>query len=171
MHSVIKNYNNTINSNSNNNQITVPQTTGITYNVGETSSNYIDEIENVIGFNPQPTKKISIPVSNNARTVIPTQSTISIDSSITSEHPAIFDEDVVQKCTTDAIRNSTKITEAMNTTAMTIPQTTLMSDILATDTSSAGISNTTIIIGIITLIIFLLIIGYLLYKYYSSNLV
>ena len=166
MPSVIKKYNNTINSNSNNNQIAVPQTTGITYNVGETSSNYIDEIENSIGFNPQPTKKISIPASDNSRTVIPVQTQKSTDSSITSDHPAIFDEDVVQKCTTDAIRNSTRITDAM-----TIPQTTMMSDILAADTSSSGISNTTIIIGIITLIIFLLIIGYLLYKYYSSNLV
>ena len=182
--SVIQNYNNSINSNSNNNHITVPQTTGITYTIGSTSSNYIDEIENAIGFNPQPTKKISIPASDNVSNIIPSATTNVDSSSATSDidHPSIFDEDgeVVRKCTSDAIRNSTKITEAMITIANTTPQATILSNItsnikssitsaIEADTSSSGISNITIIIGIITLVIFLLIIGYFIYIYYFST--
>jgi ankyrin repeat protein len=174
--SVIKNYNNSINSNSNNNQITVPQTTGITYTIGATSSNDISTSESpdVTSFNPQPTKKINIPVTDNVSNIIPTVTNTESSSSSMDLHPSIFDEDgeVVRKCKTDAIRNSTKITEALTTNANTTPQTTLMSTIasaIASDTSSSGVSNTTIIIGSITLIVFLLIIGYLIAKYYSSS--
>ena len=174
--SVIKNYNNSINSNSNNNQITVPKTTGITYTIGSTSSNDINTSASpdVTSFNPQPTQKISIPASDSVSNIIPSATITETSSSSTDLHPSIFDEDgeVVRKCKTDAIRNSTKITEALTTNANTTPQTTLMSTIttaIAFDTSSSGVSNTTIIIGSITLIVFLLIIGYLIAKYYSSS--
>ena len=177
---VIKKYNNSINSNSNNNQITVPQTTGITYTIGATSTNDISPNVNTnttpdtTSFNPQPTQKISIPASDSVSNIIPAITTSDVNSSSNSStdlHPSIFDEDgeVVRKCKTDAIRNSTKITEALIKIANTTPQTTLLSSIISADTSSTGISNTTIIIGSITLIVFLLIIGYLIVKYYSGS--
>ena len=178
--SVIKNYNNSINSNSNNNQITVPQTTGITYTIGATSSNdiNINASPYTTSFNPQPTQQIKVSASDSVSNIIPSDTTTdnsgSSSTSSTDLHPSIFDEDgeVVRKCKTDAIRNSTRITEALTTNANTTPQTTLMSTItsaIASDTSSSKVSNTTIIIGSITLIVFLLIIGYLIAKYYSSS--
>jgi ankyrin repeat protein len=172
--SVIKNYNSSLNNNSSNTQISVPQTTGITYTIGATSSNDISESQSQdsTSFNPQPTKKINIPISDGVSNVIPlviNGNTTSSSKSSSDLHPSIFDEDVVQKCTTDAIRNSTKITEALTTLANTTPQTTFIDAITSADTSSYGVSNTTIIIGSITLIVFLLIIGYLIAKYYSSS--
>ena len=160
--SVIQNYNSSLNSSSANRQIIVPQTTGITYNIGATSSNDINANPSITqGFNPQPTQKISIP----AKDIVSNASPVITDSITMDTHPAIFDESVVQKCKTDAIKNSNKITEAMTTTANTTPQTTFMSK----DISSSGISNTTIIIATITLILFMLICGYLIYSYYSAS--
>ena len=161
--SVIQNYNSSLNSSANR-QIIVPQTTGITYNIGATSSNDINANPSITqGFNPQPTQKISIPAKDIVSNAMPV-----ITNSITMDtHPAVFDEYVVQKCKTDAIKNSNKITEAMTTNANTTPQTTFMSK----DTSSSGISNTTIIIATITLILFMLIIGYLIYIYYSASII
>ena len=176
--SVIKNYNSSLNNNNSNTQISVPQTTGITYTIGATSSNDISEnaSSDVTSFNPQPTKKISIPASDSVSNVIPlvttTDDVSSSSNSSTDLHPSIFDEDgeIVRKCKTDAIRNSTKITEALTTNANTTPQTTFMTAITSADTSSSGVSNTTIIIiGSIIFIVFLLIIGYLIAKYYSSS--
>ena len=172
---VIQKYNTIINSTSDNNQISIPHTTGITYTIGSTSSNDISiESKDSTSFNPQPTKKINIPTSDSVSNVISSITTNDSSSSSTDLHPSILDEDgeIVRKCKTDAIRNSTKITEALTTIANTIPQTTLMSTItstIAADTSTSGISNTTIIIGAITLVIFLLIIGYLIYRYYSES--
>jgi ankyrin repeat protein len=172
--SVIKNYNNSINSNSNNNHITVPKTTGITYTIGATSSNDISTSESpdVTSFNPQPTKKINIPVTDNVSNIPTVTNTITESSSSSKDlHPSIFDEDgeVVRKCKTDAIRNSTRITEALTTNANTTPQTTFISAIVSADTSSSGVSNTTIVIASVTLVIFMLIIGYFIAKYYSSS--
>ena len=91
-------------------------TTGITYNIGQESTNTLDE--NELEFNPQPTK-LSSPVPTIATTVISNES---LPTNESAEHPPNFDEndDVLRKCKQDAIRNSIKITEAQTTQ----PQTT-----------------------------------------------
>ena len=131
--SEIQNYNNTITGQ-------VPQTTGITYNIGEISTNELTPTTPTSGFNPQPTKastnnkitnKITNEITNETTNQINTMPDITIQSNVSQqqednktgseEHPPLFDEydDFVHKCQKDAIRNSEKIVE----TQTTIPQT------------------------------------------------
>jgi ankyrin repeat protein len=93
---IIQNYNTTITSPN------VPQTTGITYNIGETSSNEIDSLEGTNGFNPKPTVHASKVSSDNTPKYI--------------DHPSMFDDydDIVHKCKKDAINNSTTIQNNKN---------------------------------------------------------
>ena len=112
-----------------------PQTTGITYNIGQESSNILDSVENIMGFNPQPTfSNPSLPINNpNIIANLQTPSIADISSStsippiistdISLNHPPTFEEDdtVLRKCKSDAISNSINITQAQTTT----PQTTV----------------------------------------------
>jgi len=117
----VNEYNNNIKNNSINK---IPQTTGITYNIGQESSNIIDNVKSSLGFNPQPTKP-SIQVNNAiSNPPLPIPNITSQDKkNISNEHPPEFDDDneVLQKCKKDAIRNSIKLKEAQ----ITNPQTTL----------------------------------------------
>jgi len=134
--SEIQDYNNTITNQ-------VPQTTGITYNIGEISTNEITNTNSNSnsGFNPQPTKA-SVNNATNSNTITnnnksseintetisapsapsPTLRQLETTNKTTSDHPPLFDEydDFVHKCQKDAIRNSEKIAEIQTT----IPQIT-----------------------------------------------
>uniref|UniRef100_A0A6C0EXZ2 Uncharacterized protein n=1 Tax=viral metagenome TaxID=1070528 RepID=A0A6C0EXZ2_9ZZZZ len=154
---------------------TVPQTTGFTYNIGQESTNVLNSIEGTLGFNPQPTKGSintvpsitiesgSIPVS--IPTSMPKKNPITTYSNKTATaHPPMFDDEVIHKCQSDAIRNSTKITEAQNTTTSTFPNVTqgkFESITIYIDTYKKYI------IGFLILIV--LLIGFLIYKNYSNN--
>ena len=118
----INNYNNNVNNSIKNGTIqnTTPTNTGITYNIGQESTNVIDTTGDTKGFNPQPTKP-SIQVNDSISNIMPEDPPPKKTNS--SEHPPTFDDydNELQKCKRDAIINSTKITlAAQNTT----PQTT-----------------------------------------------
>ena len=162
---------------------TVPQTTGFTYNIGQESTNVLNSIEGSLGFNPQPTKASinTIPnitivggsIPESMPTSMPKKNPITTYSNKTAtDHPPMFDDEVIHKCKTDAIRNSTKITEAQINTSSTFPsfpsstfpnvtQGTFESITIYIDTYKKYI------IGFLILIV--LLIGYLIYKNYSNN--
>ena len=162
----IQDYNNII-------KTQVPQTTGITYNIGETSTNTIDtsDIINGLehGFNPQPTQSII-----NNKTNIKTLNQPNIQSNISSQlspeeellkssstldsHPPLFNDydDIVHKCKKDATLNSQKI-------QTTIPQTTMA------QTIQSFTDKYKIPIIIFTIIILLLIIGLIYYNFNNKN--
>ena len=161
--SEIQNYNNTVTNQ-------VPQTTGMTYNIGEISTNEITPTNSNSGFNPQPTKaSVSIRESEsesesennitNPNTVPEINTSTNIQSSKqSSEHPPQFDEydDFVHKCQKDAIRNSSKIVKIQST----IPQTTQA-------TINSFTDKYKIPLIIISVFIIVLIIGIILYHMYS----
>jgi len=92
----------------------VPMTTGITYSIGTTPNNTTGiTVSQEVEFNPQPTQPIPTTQSNNVTGNV----NMKVDKS--KDHPAMIPEDneVVQKCKTDAIQNSTKIA---NTTKIQI---------------------------------------------------
>jgi len=103
------------------NSNTFPQTTGITYNLGQESSNILNSIENKLGFNPQPTIVDEFQPINNSD-IISTPSIPSIESipNISLEHPPTFDDTVLNKYKSDAFMNTLNITESQNN----IPNTT-----------------------------------------------
>ena len=173
--SEIQDYNNTITNQ-------VPQTTGITYNIGEISTNEITNknSNSNSGFNPQPTKAsvnnathsntitnnnksseintktISAPLAPSAPS--PTLRQLETTNKTTSDHPPLFDEydDFVHKCQKDAIRNSEKIAEIQTT----IPQ--------ITKATQATINSFTdkykIPLIIVSVFIIILIIGIIIYN-------
>ena len=142
-----------------------PQTTGITYNIGQESTNLLDSVESSLGFNPKPTQPSS-QITNTIPSIIPnlpntpTVPNLTVPSS--SEHPPTFDDDddVLRKCKTDAIRNSTKITNALTT----MPQTTM-----GNITIQSVYDKYKIPLLIIGIIIILLIIAIIVNKYMFSQ--
>lgn len=143
-----------------------PKTTGITYNIGQESTNLLDSVESSLGFNPKPTQPSS-QVTNTIPSIIPnlpntpTVPNLTLPSS-SSEHPPTFgdDDDVLRKCKTDAIRNSTKITNALTT----MPQTTM-----GNITIQSVYDKYKIPLLIIGITIILLIIAIIINKYMSSQ--
>jgi ankyrin repeat protein len=125
----VKQYNNSIVESSNTNEPqSIPQTAGITYNIGEATSNIFDKIGIDLGFDPKPTNAENVN-NSNSNSINKSLEKESSDSSSQNknkevapppDHPPMFDEsdDIVNKYKTDAINNSIKIT-----TANTIPQT------------------------------------------------
>jgi len=144
-----------------------PKTTGITYNIGQESTNLLDSVESSLGFNPKPTQTSKQVISNTIPNTIPSiipnlpntpntpiDPNSTIKSSSSSEHPPTFgeDDDILRKCKKDAIRNSTKITIAKTTQ----PQTTMgnitlqsVYDKYKTPLLFIGITIILLIIGII----------------------
>ena len=162
----INDYNNNVKNNTNTN--TVPQTTGITYNIGQESTNILNSIETSLGFNPQPTSYNSNVTNSNVTNItssnIPSSNipSITINTNINSEHPPMYDDTVLHKCKQDAIRNSEKI---VNTTiAQTQPQTTM-----ASITIYSIIDTYKIPLIIVSIIVILLIIGIIINKVMSNN--
>ena len=157
---IVVNYNNTITDPSQ-----VPQTTGITYNIGETSTNTVgntnDTSNNTSGFNPQPTKSI---INNKKKT----NTEIKIDNSKVSsqassntpeDHPSMFNDydDIVHKCKKDATLNSQKI-------QITLPQTTMAQTIQSfTDKHKIPM----ILFGVFILLLIMGIVGY--YFFYNKK--
>ena len=166
----IKNYNDTITNNSSSNIINqIPQTTGITYNIGQESTNMLDSIETSLGFNPQPTQAIintkepatpATPKSNIPEITINQLDDSSDNSSNNSsnnspDHPPMFndDDESLHKCKQDAIRNSIKITEAQTTQPQTTKGNITLSGVIDK-------YKTPLIILIVVIVLLIIIIGY-----------
>ena len=152
----IKNYNNTILDE-------VPQTTGITYNLGSSSTSLLSSIEQDAGFNPHPTSQLQI-------NQLPTPTQISQSPTPTQmnqlqDHPPEFDDydDVVHKCKKDAIRNSETL---VTTKSATTPQTTIAENI---KTIQIFTDKYKIPLIVLSVIIFLLIIGIIIYYFYYKQ--
>jgi len=152
---------------------TIPQTTGITYSLGQESSNALDDIETKLGFNPKPTVQTVVeptfqsyidpprPTKNNiSNSDSNSDSNSNSNSNSNSLHPPVLDQDVIQKCQRDAINNATKISIA-NTIANTVPQTT-QSSILSNASSIISNYKIYIIASILSIIIIFII--YIIYK-------
>ena len=156
----INNYNNNISSSISNGSIlktipnSTPQTTGITYNIGQESTNMLDSTETSLEFNPQPTKA-SVQIHN-----IPN---VTISSSNSDEHPPMYDNEVLHKCKSDAIRNSSKLvnTTFVNTTQ---PQTTM-----ANITLSSVFQTYKLPLIMLIILIVLLIIGIIVNNFMTSS--
>ena len=177
----INEYNNNISNSINNGSIlktvpnTIPQTTGITYNIGQESSNMLDSIETSLGFNPKPTKnsiqepKITVssppPSSPPSPPSLPSITKPNITNSMnkSDEHPPMYDNEVLHKCKKDAIRNSIKIVKT------TIAQTTQPQTTLANITISSVFEKYKLPLIIISIVIVLLIIGIIVSKYIGNN--
>ena len=166
---VVLNYNNTITDPSQ-----VPQTTGMTYNIGETSTNTVgntnDSSNNTSGFNPQPTKSIinnkkqtntetkidTSKVSSKVSSQVPTQAS----SNTPEDHPSMFNDydDIVHKCKKDATLNSQKIQNTM-------PQKTFPSTTMAqTMQSFMDKYKTPMIIFIVVILLLIMgIVGYIFF--------
>jgi hypothetical protein len=168
----VKKYNNNIQNNSSLNII--PQTTaGVTYNLGQESSNVLNSTETIMAFNPQPTNLyISQPTNKiNSPSVTSNSKSLSTPTDPVLEHPPTYDDSVIKKCKTDAIYNSIKITEAQITQAQitqrqektTNPQTTLGS--ISVSSVFKKYKTLFIVLFVLVGIIFLVIIGFYVYKY------
>ena len=164
----VKNYNSGIKNGSTINM--APTTTaGITYNIGQESSNVLNSTQTVMAFNPQPTTILNSPSvgPSVAPSVEPNVEPVSIPLITTNpslEHPPAYDDTVIQKCKSDAIYNSIKITEAQTTNAQTTqPQTTLGS----ISASSVFEKYKTLFIILIVLIVIMIIAisGFYVHKY------
>jgi ankyrin repeat protein len=172
----VKDYNSMYNESPNE----VPKTTaGVTYNIGQDSSNELNSIQTTMAFNPQPTNAyISQPTNNPAITT----SSIQKPSDTVNkplDHPPMYDDTIIHKCKTDAIYNSTKITQAQLYNE-TNPQTTFFSqtqsaDSNQTETTIANISSSSvfqkykILFIILIVLVILLIIGIVVYKVISNR--
>ena len=175
----VKNYNSSIQASSTIN-LNPATTAGITYNIGQESSNELNSTQAIMGFNPQPTNSYASqptnnpainPVINPVITVFPdtissqTPSIQSTQSIKGLDHPPNYDDTIIQKCQKDAIYNTTKITQAQTADLQTTqPQTT---------NSSISISSVfdqykTLFIVLIILVV-LLIIGIYVHKYMMNR--
>jgi ankyrin repeat protein len=155
----ISSYNASVKSNGNILPAITPQTTGITYNIGESSSN-------AVSTQPLLSPSVASNVADVSATSINTGPittfvTIPVTApSATEKHPNIIEEDneVVHKCKRDAISNSAKIAQT------TIPASTMA---IPTDTSSdtkSNFFNTYKMPIIIVSVIIILLIAMLIYS-------
>ena len=157
---------------------TTTPNTGITYNIGESSTNLLNSVESGLGFNPKPTPQSSqssqssqasqasqSPNTTIAQTVA--TPTIAVNNPTTTRsqlHPPNLDDedDFVHKCKIDAIKNSTSITESRTTQQST---TTQPNDIL----SSIKQNTTLYLVLTIVISLIILVLIYLGYKYINSQ--
>jgi ankyrin repeat protein len=161
---------------------TIPNTTaGVTYNIGQDSSNELNSIQTTMAFNPQPTNAyISQPTNNPA--IITTNTKLNTESNTESnttnkilDHPPMYDDTVIHKCRTDAIYNSTKITQAQKlaeseTETELYPETTFFGQIktettLSNTKSSSIFQKYKILFIILIVLVILLVIGIIVYKF------
>ena len=186
----IANYNKNYNMlplDANANKIVVPQTTGITYNLGQTSTNTVGNSNSSSsgGFNPQPTNatinsnvtKPTVNINSASASSLASSSASSVSSTL-KIHPPLFvdDDEVVRKCTRDAINNATKITMAnktiMKATSNTITNASITNASTTTFANISGnttMSNTTITILIILILLIVMFIGFIIYKSFSTQ--
>lgn len=150
----------------------IPQTTGITYNIGSESTNeMVPNTPTSIGFNPKPTPAITMRMihSNtdqqlNAQPVtaqVPTVGKV-------QEHPNMIEEDntVVRKCRKDAINNSTRMMATITTPLLGITSTM---PLLENEKSIKGFMEIYMIpLGILALVV-ILILFYLIYSFVTSR--
>jgi hypothetical protein len=159
-----------------------PNTTaGITYNIGQDSSNELNSIQTTMAFNPQPTNAyISQPTNNpeitKSNIKIPSNTESNTESNTTNkilDHPPFYDDTVIHKCRADAIYNSTKITQAQKlaeSEAELYPETTFFGQTqpettLSNKKSSSIFQKYKILFIILIVLVILLIIGIVVYKF------
>ena len=146
----VSTYNNYLSSSK---TINVPNTQGITYNLGETSNNEIDNTTNNIQLsNQDETQHNQINEQQLEEEVINNETEHTIES---PEHPPNLDEydDFVHKCKRDALRNS-------ETIEITQPQTTKPPETFI-QKYKAPLS----IIGSIITILLIIIMSYYIFQY------
>ena len=118
---IVKNYNTKYNNDVSSKISTIPNTTaGITYNIGQESSNVLNSTQTIMAFNPQPTNiPISQPTNNPAITLSNVNNPNKTKSIL--DHPQTYDENdtELRKCKSDALNNTIKITIAQTTNAQT----------------------------------------------------
>ena len=136
----IKEYNNTLTNQE-------PKTTGISYNLGEASTNLLGAIEGSLGFNPQPTtqsNKTGTDTKSDTKTDTKPDTSANMEAPVSEDHPPMFDDgdEVVYKCKIDAIKNSEK----------TIPQ--------------SFFEKYKVLIIVLSIIFGLILIGGLIYYFY-----
>ena len=154
----------------------IPQTTGITYNIGSDSTNQMgSEATATTGFNPKPTPAITMsmtpnnteqqsnaqPVTAQVPTVVKVQ-----------EHPNMIEEDdtVVRKCRKDAINNATRIMATATTPLLGITSTMpLLENEKGGEKSIKGFMEIyKIPLGILALVVILILV-YLIYSFVASR--
>ena len=105
-------------------------------------------------------------------------STTSSVSTASKIHPPLFadDDEVVHKCTRDAINNATKITMAnkliTKSTSNTITNASITNASITTFANISGnttMSNITITILIILILLIVMFIGFIIYKSFSTQ--
>ena len=146
----VSTYNNYLSSSK---TINVPNTQGITYNLGETSNNEIDNTTNNIQLsNQDETQHNQITEQQLEEEVINNETEHTIES---PEHPPNLDEydDFVHKCKRDALRNS-------ETIKITEPQTTK-----PPETFIEKYKAPLFIISSIIIILIIIIISYYIFQY------
>ena len=144
---------------------TTAQTSGITYDLGSSSSNIISSVKQELGFGSQsketqPTETQSI--SSTGNIVVPV--TIpSITQNVIAEHPSILEEDnsIVHKCRRDAINNATKI--ATTTPLLQDTTTTTAAGVINNGSSASNFLQTYKIPIIILVVIIVLLLTYVIY--------
>jgi len=149
----VSTYNNYLSSSK---TINVPNTQGITYNLGETSNNEIDNTTNNIQLsNQDETQHNQITEQQLEEEVINNETEHTIES---PEHPPNLDEydDFVHKCKRDALRNS-------ETIEITQPQTTK-----PPETFIQKYKTVLIIIGSIITILLIIIMSYYIFQYMKN---
>ena len=149
----VSTYNNYLSSSK---TINVPNTQGITYNLGETSNNEIDNTTNNIQLsNQDETQHNQINEQQLEEEVINNETEHTIES---PEHPPNLDEydDFVHKCKRDALRNS-------ETIEITQPQTTKPPETFIKK-YKAPLS----IIGSIITILLIIIMSYYIFQYMKN---
>jgi hypothetical protein len=149
----VSTYNNYLSSSK---TINVPNTQGITYNLGETSNNEIDNTTNNIQLsNQDETQHNQINEQQLEEEVINNETENTIES---PEHPPNLDEydDFVHKCKRDALRNS-------ETIEITQPQTTKPPETFI-QKYKAPLS----IIGSIISILLIIIMSYYIFQYMKN---
>ena len=165
----INNYNKSLTFN-NSHAIQVPQTPGITYNLGDSSNNEITNNENKNNNNNdinENNNNNDINENNNNNQLKVPQLEENIvktqlpETTKTPEHPPLLDEydDFVHKCKRDALRNSESISETTN------PITS--KPILTPQTFTDKYKLPLIILSIIIVLLIISIIVY--YIYFNSN--
>ncbi len=155
----INNYNKSITFN-NSHAIQVPQTPGITYNLGDSSNNEINnEIINENNNENNNNKSDQLKVPQLEENSIKTQLS---ETTKTPEHPPLLDEydDFVHKCKRDALRNSESIIENITTTPNTTKQII---------TKQTFIDKYKLPLIILSVVIILLIISIIVYHTYIDT--
>ena len=164
----INNYNKSLSFN-NTHAIQVPQTPGITYNLGESSNN---EIKNTNNTNTKTNNTNNTNTNNTTKTnneikvpQLAEQTIQEPEITRSPEHPPLLDDydDFVHKCKRDALRNSEIISETTN------PMTTKPITTKPIVTQQTFIDKYKLPLIIVSIVIVLLIVSIIVYHFFFNN--